>query len=148
VVNLKTLRSSLLLALFLLALGGMIIHYLVHTPLVDLDGDGSGEVIFTNLAAVLFSLLDVFLVTFLFSRKSTASWAYMLNGLIVIYGTVFMAHSGIAKVHAPGVPFYRYLLIPTSPDIFIAWADFFMGYLMFKLWFLEAPVKTEPARQP
>jgi hypothetical protein len=147
-VDPRNLRYALLLALFFLALGGMFIHYFVHPPLIDLDGDGTREIIFTNMAATLFGLLDVILVTFLFSRKSSASWGYMLNGLIVIYGTVIMVHSGIAKIYAPGVPLYRYLLVPTFPDIVIAWADFFMGYLMFKLWFLEAPVTAEPAHQP
>lgn len=141
----ETLRRKLLLALFLLAVGGMFIHFFVHKPLLDLTGDGVKELVFTNLAASLFGLVDVVAVTFLFYRKETAAWGYLLNGLLVIYGTVIMGHYGIAKVYSPATPWYRYLLIPTSPDIVIAWADFFMGYVLFRLWHIEPPA-AEPAR--
>jgi hypothetical protein len=78
----------------------------------------------------------------MFSKKETASWGYLLNGLIVIYGTVFMTHFGWAKMHSPGTPLYGYLFTSTSPEVIIAWADFFLGAVLYRLWFLNPSGKT------
>ncbi len=138
-IDVSRIRHMLLAAMFLLALGALVIHYGIHSPI-----NGDGKLNFTNAMASLFPLIDLILVTWLFSRKSTAAWGYLINGLIVIYGTVFMTHCGWAKVYSPETPLWRYILTPTSPDIVIAWADFFMGAVLYKLWFLPATPKSAP----
>lgn len=140
-IEISIVRRMLLAAMFLLALGALLIHFTIHPPFE------SGKVSFTNSMASLFPLIDVVLVTWFFSRKNTAAWGYLLNGLIVIYGTVFMTHCGWAKVHTPDTSLWGYILTPTSPDIVIAWADFFMGAVLYKLWFHPAPPKTTSAEQ-
>ena len=141
-IDVSRIRHMLLAAMALLALGALVIHFSIHVPL-----DGDGNLNFTNTMASLFPLLDLFLVTWLFSRKSTAAWGYLLNGLIVIYGTVFMTHCGWAKVYSPETSLWRYIVTPTSPDILIAWADFFMGAVLYKLWFLPTAPKPSPVEQ-
>jgi hypothetical protein len=131
-VDVSRVRKTLLFGMFLLATGSLTLHLKVHPPLSAPPGMG-----FTNSVAGIFSLLDVVLVTYMFSRKETASWGYLFNGLIVIYGTVFMTHCGWAKIYSPETPFYQYLFTSTSPDVIIAWADFFMGAVMYRLWFME-----------
>jgi hypothetical protein len=127
-------KRTLLLTLFLLALAGLLLHYRIHNFLVH-DRIHPEVVHFddTKFLSFIFPLADVFLVTFLFMRRSTAAYAYLLNGLIVIYGTVFMAHFSIAEIAARSVPMSDWLLKSTLPDITIAWADFFAGKALYDL---------------
>jgi hypothetical protein len=128
-------KRTLLLTLFLLALAGLLLHYRIHNfmvhdrmqpQLVHFDG--------TKFLSFIFPLADVLFVTLLFTRRSTAAYAYLLNGLIVIYGTVFMAHFSIAEIAARSVPMSEWLLKSTLPDIAIAWADFFAGKALYDLY--------------
>jgi hypothetical protein len=127
-------KRTLLLTLFLLALAGLLLHYRIHNFIVH-DRIHPEVVHFddTKFLSFIFPLADVFLVTFLFMRRSTAAYAYLLNGLIVIYGTVFMAHFSIAEIAARSVPMSDWLLKSTLPDITIAWADFFAGKALYDL---------------
>jgi hypothetical protein len=128
-------KRTLLLTLFLLALAGLLLHYRIHNFMVH-DRLHSEIVHFdgTKFLSFIFPLTDVFLVTFLFMRRSTAVYAYLLNGLIVIYGTVFMAHFSIAEIAAKSIPMSDWLLKSTLPDITIAWADFFAGKALYDLY--------------
>jgi hypothetical protein len=67
------------------------------------------------------------------SRK-TAVYGYLLNGLIVIYGTIFMAHFSISEMIAKSASFQSMLLKSTLPDIGIAWVDFFVGKALYDLY--------------
>ena len=87
----------------------------------------------TKFFATLFPLLDVVLVTLLFLSRKTATYGYLLNGLIVIYGTILMAHYSIAEMIAKSIPLYSMTLKSTLPDIGIAWADFFLGKTLYDL---------------
>jgi hypothetical protein len=128
-------KRTLLLTLFLLALAGLLLHYRIHNFMVH-DRIHPEVVHFddTKFLSFIFPLADVFFVTFLFMRRSTAAYAYLLNGLIVIYGTVFMAHFSIAEIAAKSVPMSDWLLKSTLPDITIAWADFFAGKALYDLY--------------
>ena len=84
--------------------------------------------------ATLFPLIDVILVTALFMSRKTALYGYLLNGLIVIYGTVFMAHFSFAEMAAKSIPLQSMFLKSTLPDIGIAWADFFAGKALYDLY--------------
>ncbi|MBI4689718.1 MAG: hypothetical protein HY754_05585 [Nitrospirae bacterium] len=81
----------------------------------------------------IFPLTDVVVVTFLFMRRNTAVYAFLLNGLIVIYGTVFMAHFSISEIVSKSLPINEWLLKSTLPDIGIAWGDFFIGKALYDL---------------
>ncbi len=143
-VPVSNIRRVLLVAMFLFALGARAVHFKVHSPF---GYPGSEGLSFTNSTASIFAFLDVVLVTFLFSRKKTAAWGYLFNGLIVIYGIVLMVHCGLAKAYTPETPLYQYLFIPTSPYIIIACTDFLLGYVLYNIWFLEPAKKPEPVAE-
>jgi len=126
------MRRTLLTALFIMAVAGLLLHLRIH-PFITADKLNPGLSVFngTNFLAFIFPLVDVFVVTALFLSKRTAVYGYVLNGLIVIYGTVFMAHFSIAQFIAQAVPPSRWIMNSTLPDIGMAWADFFVGKALF-----------------
>jgi hypothetical protein len=127
-------RKTLLAALFLLALSGLMLHYRIHNFMVP-DKLDPGAVLFdkTKFLSFLFPCIDLFLVTLLFVSRRTVVYGYLLNGLLVIYGTIFMIHFSIAELTARSVPLGAWFLKSTIPDIGIAWADFFVGKALYDL---------------
>ena len=111
------------------------LHYRIHNFMVA-DRSHPGALIFdsTRFLATLFPLIDIVLVTSLFMSRKTAVYGYLLNGLIVIYGTVFMAHFSIAEMMAKSVPLSSMLLKSTLADICVAWGDFFVGKALYDLY--------------
>lgn len=128
-------RKALLAALFLLALSGLMLHYRIHNFMVP-DKLNPGVVLFdkTKFLSFLFPCIDLFLVTLLFASRRTVVYGYLLNGLLVIYGTIFMIHFSIAELTAKSVPLNAWFLKSTIPDIGIAWADFFVGKALYDLY--------------
>lgn len=127
-------KRILLIALFLIAVSGLLLHYRIHNFIVP-DKLNPGVFVFngTRFLSFIFSLIDVILVTLLFTSRKTAVYGYLLNGLIVIYGTVFMAHFSIAKLTTKSIPLKDWVLKSTIPDIGIAWVDFFIGKALYDL---------------
>jgi hypothetical protein len=127
-------KKTLLTALFLLAVAGLLLHYRIHSFMVP-DKLNPGTYVFdgTRFLSFIFPLMDVFLVTLLFTSRKTAVYGYLLNGILVIYGTVFMAHFSIAEIYAKSIPPSAWLLKSTLPDIGIAWGDFFIGKALYDL---------------
>jgi hypothetical protein len=131
-------RKILLAALFLLAVAGMMLHYRIHNFMVP-DKSNPGVFLFdgTKFLSFLFPLIDVIVVTILFLSRKTAVYGFLLNGILVIYGTVFMAHFSIAEIVAKSIPANSWLLKSTLPDVGIAWADFFVGKALYDLYMRE-----------
>jgi len=127
-------RKALLSALFLLAVSGLMLHYRVHNYMIP-DPLHPEMLMFdeTIFLSFIFPLIDVIVVTLLFTSHKTVVYGYLLNGLIVIYGTVFMAHYSMAEIYAKSLPSSVWLLKSTLPDIGIAWADFFAGRALYDL---------------
>jgi hypothetical protein len=127
-------KRILLIALFLIAVSGLLLHYRIHNFMVP-DKLNPGVFVFngTRFLSFIFPLIDVILVTLLFTSRKTAVYGYLLNGLIVIYGTVFMAHFSIAELTTKSIPLKDWLLKSTIPDIGIAWVDFFIGKALYDL---------------
>jgi hypothetical protein len=134
-------RRALLAALFLLALAASALHLAAH-PIFAPDEAHPGATIFRGsfVTASLLPLLDLVVVTWLFSSRRTAAYGHLLNGLIVVYGTVLMGHYGIAaltalaaKTATPVSWLFKSMLI----DIAIAWADFFVGKALYESWLHE-----------
>jgi len=119
-----------------MALAALMLHLRIH-PFLAPDKANPGELIFRGsyVVASLFPLMDMILVTALFCARSTAVYGYLLNGLIVIYGTVLMTHFMIAKLGPAGAPLMDWLLWKsTLPDIALAWADFLVGAVLYHSW--------------
>jgi len=127
-------KRILLIALFLIAVSGLLLHYRIHNFMVP-DKLNPGVFVFngTRFLSFIFPLIDIILVTLLFTSRKTAVYGYLLNGLIVIYGTVFMAHFSIAELTTKSIPLKDWLLKSTIPDIGIAWVDFFIGKALYDL---------------
>lgn len=125
-------RRVLIGTLLIMAISGFLLHYRVHPFLIPDKMHTSGTIFNgTTFLASLFSLTDIFVVTGLFLSRKTALYGYILNGMIVIYGTVFMAHFSIAQFIAQSVPPSQWIIKSTLPDIGLAWADFLVGKALF-----------------
>lgn len=126
-------KNTLLPALVLLSLAAVMLHFRIHNFMVP-DPLHKGLTVFDGkfLFATLFSLIDLLVVTALFFSRKTVVYGYLLNGLIAIYGTVFMAHFSIAEILAKGIPLSEMALKSTLPDIGIAWVDFLIGKALYE----------------
>jgi hypothetical protein len=128
-------KGTLLTALFLLALSGLMLHYRIHNFVIeDRLSPGNFTIDKTRFFASLFPLIDVVLVTALFMSRKTAVYGYLLNGLLVIYGTILMAHFSISQMITTSIPLHSMLLKSTLPDIGVAWGDFFVGKALYDLY--------------
>jgi hypothetical protein len=128
-------KNTLIIILFLLAISGFLLHYRVHAFLMP-DKMVPGSFIFhkTNFLASLFSLIDAVIVTALFLSRRTAVYGYLLNGLIVILGTILMTHFSIVDIVAKSIPAESWITRSTLPDIGIAWADFLVGKSLYDIY--------------
>jgi len=131
--DLQWTRRVLFVALFLLAISGLLLHYRIHNFMVMAHNPSQPVFDSTHFLAFLFPLIDAVVVTALFASRKTAVFGYVLNGMIVIYGTVFMAHFSIAELTAKSAPIQEWLIKSTLPDIGIAWGDFFIGKALYDL---------------
>ncbi len=131
-------RRLLIITLFLLALAGLLLHYRIH-PFMIADKLNPEVKVFdpAKFLSFIFPLFDVVIVTALFLSRKTAVYGYLFNGIIVIYGTIFMAHFSIAEMLAKSIPLGQMILKSTLPDIAIAWADFFVGKVLYELYMAE-----------
>jgi len=138
-VSAAATRRALLCALALVALGGLLLHYRIHPYLLP-DKEHPGQTIFRGsfLAATLVPLVDLIGVTSLFMSRRTAALAYLVNGLLVIYGTVLMGHFSIAMLAPRGASLADWLLRSTFADIALAWGDFMIGKALYETWMREA----------
>jgi len=135
-MNDRTIRHLLLTALILMAAAALYLHLRIH-PFLMPDKANPGQILFMGsfLAASIFPLVDLVVVSLLFTTRRTAVYGYVLNGMLVIYGTVLMTHIAMVKlsVELPQ-PFYMLLFKSTLPDIALAWADFFVGAALYHIW--------------
>ncbi len=131
--DLQWTRRVLFAALFLLAISGLLLHYRIHNFMVMAHNTSQPVFDSTHFLAFLFPLIDAVVVTALFASRKTAVFGYVLNGMIVIYGTVFMTHFSIVELTAKSVPIQEWLIKSTLPDIGISWGDFFIGKALYDL---------------
>jgi hypothetical protein len=138
-VNAAATRRTLLWALALMALGGLLLHYRVHPYLLP-DKAHPGQTLFraSFLPATLLPIVDLVAVTALFLSRRTAALAYLVNGLLVIYGTVLMGHFSIEMLAPRGAGLADWLLRSTLADIVLAWGDFTIGKALYESWMREA----------
>lgn len=142
-MNDRTVRHLLLTALVLMAAAALYLHLRIH-PFLMPDKANPGQTLFNGsfLAASIFPLLDLVVVSLLFTTRRTAVYGYALNGMLVIFGTVLMTHIAIVKLAAePPQPFYLLLFKSTLPDIGLAWADFLVGAALYYTWLREPAEK-------
>lgn len=115
-------RSTLIAALVVLALGGFMLHVRIHPVAKN----------FSNIVPVIAGILSVIVVPLLFSFKKTLAYGYVLNGFLAIIGTIVMAHFALAHWPDPATP-GAILFGTTLADILILWTAFFVGKALFDL---------------
>jgi hypothetical protein len=89
---------------------------------------------YSNLVPAVSGILSVLVVPLLFCFRRSIAYGYVLNGFLVIVGTITMAHFSIAHWPNP-VTVQAILLTTTLADILILWAKFFIGKTLFDLEF-------------
>jgi hypothetical protein len=126
------LRLVLILAIFFLALGGWLLHLRIHPIAKDAE----------NYIPLVAGFISVIVIPVLFIFRSTISFAYLLNGITVIIGTITMAHFSIEN--HPQVWTLQTILLGTClPDILMLWGKFAVGKALFDL----DPVINRPDAQ-
>jgi len=129
----KIERRSLIWAQFLLALGALWLHLRIHPYMVMDPLTGTSELHVGKLVAFIFCLIDLFLVTGLFLSPKTSLYGYLLNGMLVIFGSVMMLHFSIAMKTDMHLPFDIWFWKTTLPDVIIALGDFMVGKAIYGL---------------
>jgi len=117
-------KTILLLGLFVLALGGFLLHSRIHpVPMKP-----------ANTVPATCGFLSIVVVPLLFLFRRTIAYGYVLNGFTVIIGTITMAHYSIAF---PPEKMTVGLIITNTliADILILWGKFFVGKAIFDLEF-------------
>ena len=118
------IKSMLLIGLWTLSVGGLLLHCRIHPVKAN----------YSNLVPAVSGLLSVLVVPLLFCFRRTIAYGYVLNGFLVIIGTITMAHFSIAHWPNP-VTVQAVLLTTLLADILILWAKFFVGKALFDLEF-------------
>jgi hypothetical protein len=117
-------KSILLAALVTLSLGGFLLHVRIH-PIAQNSA---------NVIPLIAGLLSILVIPLLFSFKKTIEYGYVLNGMLVIIGTIGMAHLTIVNWPAPATV-GSIILKTTLADILVLWSKFFVGKALFDLEF-------------
>jgi hypothetical protein len=116
------LRLVLILAIFFLALGGWLLHLRIHPIAKDAE----------NYIPLVAGCISVIVIPVLFIFRSTIPFAYLLNGMTVIIGTITMTHFSIEN-HPPVWTLQTILLGTCLPDILMLWGKFAVGKALFDL---------------
>src|SRR4030042_6327585 len=106
-------RLTLILSIFFIALGGWMLHLMIHPVAKDLG----------NYIPAVAGFISVIIIPLLFIFRSTTSVAYLLNGITVIIGTIMMAHFSI-KNPSQVWNLETILLGTLLADIVLLWGKF------------------------
>jgi hypothetical protein len=118
-------KSILLIGLWVLSIGGLLLHCRIHPVNVNQS----------NFVPAVSCILAVLAVPIFFCFRRSIAYGYVLNGFLVIIGTITMAHFSFAHWPHP-VTVQAVLLTTTLADILILWAKFFVGKAILDLEFL------------
>lgn len=129
----KTIRTTLIACLFLLALGGWFLHLRIHPLAKDAE----------NIVPLISGIISVFCIPLLFWFDSTTTSAYMINGFLAIIGTIAMAQFSIINFKGP-LPPENIILNSTFADIAILWGKFAVGKALFDLKYLKSDKDMMP----
>jgi len=141
------LRKVLIVALFLTALGALSLHLRIHPVFVEQKSVQVAEQGTTpgaskekarstfsdeHFLASFFCFIDLVLVTWLFCYKKTAAYAFMLNGMLAIFGVILMSHFTIAHLWGTGASLADWIYLKSNlADIIILLADFLIGKAVY-----------------
>lgn len=125
-VQKQKLRLLLVAGLFFISLGGWMLHVRIHPPLK----------LAANSIPFIAGLMSITAVPAMFLFRKTLAYAYVINGMLVIIGTITMVHFSFA--HPPErVSFYTLLFSTLFPDVAILLTNFVLGKVLFELEMLK-----------
>jgi hypothetical protein len=125
-VQKQKIRVLLVSGLFLVSLGGWLLHVRIH-PMAKLA---------VNWVPFVAGLISVTTVPVMFLFRRTLAYAYVINGMLVIIGTITMSHFSFA--HPPEQIRLQTLVMGTLfPDIVILFTNFMLGKALFELEMLK-----------
>jgi hypothetical protein len=75
-------------------------------------------------------------VAAMFLSRKTLAYAYVINGMLVIIGTITMAHYSVAKLPEE-ITFTSLIFRTLFPDILILFTNFMLGKALFELEMLK-----------
>jgi hypothetical protein len=129
----QVLKTTLVTGLAFLALGGWLLHVRTHPPLADAD----------NLVPFISGIISVIVLPAMFWFRPTLAYAYVINGFLVIIGTITMSHFSLVKFGLPtnlnGLLFNSML-----PDIAFLWGKFAVGKALFDLDLIRTDQDVQP----
>ena len=114
--------TTLICALLVISLGGWLLHMRIH----PIDKNPAYFIPFLS------GLASVLVVPLLFSFRKTIHAGYVLNGMLVILGTITMAHLSLEDIPYP-LTISALLFKTTLPDIIILLSKFLLGKAIFDL---------------
>lgn len=112
-----------ILGLFCMALGGFILHYRIHPPSADSF----------NLIVFLFSLFNSLILPFMFLKRKTVPWAYIINATSVVVGVIAMTWFSIANWKDP-ITLYNLVFLTTFPDSLILMGKLPLAHVILHAW--------------
>ncbi len=123
----KTLKATLAAGLFSLALGGWLLHLRIHPITKNTD----------FLIPFIAGIVSIFCLPFLFLFRRTLTLAYIVNGFLVIIGTITMAQFSIVNFKGP-VTAVNIIVNTLLADIVVLWGKFAIGKALFDLELLKS----------
>lgn len=129
----QKLRLLLVLGLAFVSFGGWVLHGRIHPP----------SELPHNYIPFIAGLIGMILVPIMFLFRKTVAYAYVINGMLVIIGTITMTHFSLA--HPPeSFTFVTVAQRTLFPDIAILFVNFMLGKAIFELELLKG--EGTPAR--
>jgi len=127
----KILKLTLIFELFVLGLGGWLLHYRIH-PLTK------GAIYYIPFIS---GIVSVFCLPILFWFRKTLNVAYIINGFLVIIGTILMANFSIKYFQGP-LTLTNIIVNTLFADIALAWGKFGVGKALYVLEYLKSDADT------
>jgi hypothetical protein len=123
----QNIRLLLLAGLTAVSIGGLLIHLKIHRP-------GAAEM---NLIPFIAGLISLLVVPTMFFVKKTRQYAYVVNGMLVIIGTITMFHFSLMSLPAQ-ITLSTILFGTLLGSIITLWANFAIGKALFELEMFKA----------
>jgi hypothetical protein len=112
-------------AIFLLSLGGWLLHVRIHT--VSFDAANPSNPAF--LVPFLAGILSIVIVPFLLNFRGTFVAGYLINGMSVVVGTLTMGAFSLAKLSSP-ITFKGLVVGTLLADILLLFPKLFLGQIV------------------
>jgi len=129
----QLIKIILILGLFGVCLGGWLLHLKIHPRAINPS----------NYVPFISGIISVFALPVLFWFRRTVTIGYLLDGFIVIIGTITMTHFSIAHFEGPVTPL-RSITATLFADIAVLWGKFALGRALYLLEFLRSDADVLP----